>query len=136
MFIDEIAKPLEIRETCAKLMTDVIGITSYNIKFDSLKDPEAPFRKFGKALVRSQLLRYFQFASILFVPALRSITNAKFFDIGTEFFEKTFSQIVDERIKSGEKKNDFVDLIIEVLNNEDTNELKKENSEFNGNLLK
>ncbi|XP_014216982.1 cytochrome P450 6k1-like [Copidosoma floridanum] len=124
---DENVRPIEVRELSAKLMTDVIGITAYNIRFDSLRDPDAPFRKIGKSLFRSQLIRYLQCSSIFFIPAFRAISNAKFFDAETEFFENMFSRIVDERIMSGNKKNDFVDLVINMIGSEEignTDEIK------------
>ncbi|XP_014216981.1 cytochrome P450 6k1-like [Copidosoma floridanum] len=59
--------------------------------------------------------------------AFRAISNAKFFDAETEFFENMFSRIVDERIMSGNKKNDFVDLVINMIGSEEignTDEIK------------
>ncbi|XP_014216993.1 cytochrome P450 6k1-like [Copidosoma floridanum] len=119
---DQIAKPIEIQEVLLKLMTDIIGITAYNIKFNSLTNSESPFQKFGKLQFESRPFRYIQLLSIFFVPAWRIFTKAQFFYVGTKFFEDTFLHIVDERIQSGDKKNDFVDWVIDMLKNEEVDD--------------
>lgn len=120
MRIEKIGKPIEIKEACAKLTTDYIGITAYGLKLNSLTDPDAEFRKHGKAMFRSSYQRYLQMLAIFFVPALRRFTSPKFFDAkGSEFLKNTFWHVINERIKMGNKRNDLIDLLIEMKKNQE-----------------
>lgn len=115
---------MEVMELSAKLMTDLIGTTAFGMNFNSLKDPDAEFRKYGREMFRSTFKRYLQLLSILFIPSLRPYTNAKFFDEeGSKFLRSTFWDVINERIKSGIKRYDLIDMLIEIKNNQEKDDV-------------
>ncbi|XP_058803146.1 cytochrome P450 6k1-like isoform X2 [Phymastichus coffea] len=119
---DKIGKPVEVKEACANLTTDIIGITAFGLKLNSLINPNAEFRSHGRAMFRSSYVRYLQMLAIFFVPALRRYTNPKFFDDkGSEFLKNTFWYVINERVKTGNKRNDLIDLLIEIRKNQENN---------------
>ncbi|NP_001165996.1 cytochrome P450 6AQ5 [Nasonia vitripennis] len=119
--IDEkVGKPIEIKEICAKFTTDLIGTTAYGMRLNSLTDPNAEFRKSGREMFRSSFMRYLQMLAIFFIPPLRPYINAKFFDVRpTEFLRKAFWHVINERIATGIKRPDLLDMLIEIKNNQD-----------------
>lgn len=103
-------------------MTDIIGTTAFGVKLNSLTNPEAEFRKYGKAMFRSSYKRYLQMLAIFFVPSLRSITNAQFFDDkGSKFMRTSFWDVINERKKTGIKRPDLIEILIEIMKSQDNN---------------
>lgn len=120
LILDKVGKPVEVTEVCAKLMTDIIGTTAFGIRFNSLVDPDAEFRKYGRAMFKTSYKRYLQMVAIFFVPALRWITNAQFFgENGTQFFRTTFWDVINERKKTGIKRQDLIDTLIGLMKDQD-----------------
>ncbi|XP_058788860.1 cytochrome P450 6k1-like [Phymastichus coffea] len=111
---DKIGKPVDVKETCASLTTDFIGISAYGMKFNSLLNPKAEFRRYGRAMFKSTYLRHLETLAIFFVPALRPLTNPKFFGDGSDFIMDTFHYVIKERIKSRQKRDDLVDALIQM----------------------
>lgn len=110
-------KDVEMKEICAKFTTDLIGTTAFGIRANSLSNPEADFRKYGRKIFEYDIKRGFEFMSIFFIPGIVKSTGANFF--GKEvsnFLRATFWQVIDERIASGLKRNDLIDLLIELKN--------------------
>lgn len=112
-------------------MTDIIGTTAFGLKLNSLKDPDAEFRKHGREVFKGGFKRYMELLSIFFIPTLRPFTNAKFFnDGGTEFLKKSFWDVINERIRTGIMRPDLIDLLIEIKKNQDNNAFDDDYSKF------
>ncbi|OXU21200.1 hypothetical protein TSAR_000319 [Trichomalopsis sarcophagae] len=117
---ERVGKPIEIKEICSRFTTDLIGATAYGLQLNSLKDPDAIFRKNGRQVFRSSFKRYLQLLALFFIPSLRPYTNAKFFDEkATEFLRNTFGDVIKRRMESGDKRADLVDMLIEIKKNQD-----------------
>ena len=109
-------KKLEIKELCAKFTTDAIGTTAFGLKMNSLNDPDATFRKFGKEIFTYDVFRAIELNCIFFIPQLAWLINSKFFSQSSDFLRKSFWETMNERVKSGMKRNDLIDLLIEIKN--------------------
>ena len=116
-------KILEVKEICAKFTTDAIGTTAFGLKMNSLNDPDAPFRKLGKDIFTFDTLRAIELTSIFFIPHFAWLINSKFFREGSDFLRKSFWETMNERVKSGQKRNDLIDLLIEIKNSSGNNEV-------------
>ncbi|KAJ8670406.1 hypothetical protein QAD02_001665 [Eretmocerus hayati] len=117
---DRVGKPLHIKEMCAKFVTDVIGKTAFGMDFESLKNPDAEFRKHGKAIFRRNFKRYLQLLSMFLVPSIQSYTRPEFFDKkGTVFLQSKFGNVIDERIRMKMKTSDLIDILIEMKKNQE-----------------
>ncbi|KAJ8670407.1 hypothetical protein QAD02_001666 [Eretmocerus hayati] len=118
---DKIGKPLVVKEMCAQFATDLIGTTAFGMNFNSLKDPNAEFRKHGRTVFRSDYKRYWETLSMFFIPPLKLFTKPKFFDgDGSIFLRNTFWEVINERIKTGIKRFDLIDLLVEIKKNQET----------------
>jgi len=130
-------KTLEVRDLTAKFTTDIIGSTAYGLDVNSFKDPNAEFRKYGKMIFQYDLIRAYEMLAIFFLPSIVRLARVKMFGKEpTDFLRKVFWEALTERMKSGVKRNDLIDILIELKNNNNDQDLKdfskqtKTNSKF------
>lgn len=108
---------LEMKEVCAKLTTDNIVSCAFGIKANSFEFENAEFRKYGRRVFDFNPRRSLQTTSYFVAPLLVSLFKFKFFDgESSNFMRKVFWETVDSREKSGVKRNDFIDLLIHLKN--------------------
>ncbi|XP_036150303.1 cytochrome P450 6k1-like isoform X1 [Monomorium pharaonis] len=106
---------MEIKDLTAKFATDIVGITAYGLNVNSLNNPDAEFRKYGRMIFDFDFFRGFEFLSILFFPTLARWTGMKTFGKdATKFLRKVLWETLSERMNSGEKRNDLIDTLIEL----------------------
>jgi cytochrome P450 family 6 len=110
---------IEIREVLSRFTTDVIGTCAFGLECNSLKDPDAEFRKYGRRVFEAigpfKVLFTNQFKS--FSQKLRLTILPK--DI-TAFFMKAVKDTVAYREEHNIKRNDFMDLLVEMKKSEDS----------------
>ncbi|XP_054740135.1 probable cytochrome P450 6a14 [Anastrepha obliqua] len=104
---------LELKELCARYTTDVIGTCAFGIECNSLRDPQAEFRRRGHAVFaeprHSQLVQTF----MLMNPDWARRLHLKFFpDHIIQFYVDVVRQTVELRERDKIKRNDFMDLMI------------------------
>lgn len=119
---ESLESEVEIRDFCARFTTDVIGTCAFGIECNSLQDPDAEFRKKGKSIFmeprHGPLVQFFLITN----PKLARKLHCKLLpDHVTEFFLNIIKQTVNYRLENNIKRNDFMDLIIELkAKNEET----------------
>ncbi|XP_043475349.1 cytochrome P450 6k1-like [Leptopilina heterotoma] len=127
-------KAIEIREICAKFTTDLIGTTAYGLEVNSLNNPNAEFRKVGKRIFTYDIFRSLELNFIFIMPQLARLFDLRFFrGDGSAFLKKVFMETLNERERSGGKRKDLIDLLIELkkkYENEDSHGIK-----FEGDIL-
>ncbi|XP_051167208.1 uncharacterized protein LOC127285301 [Leptopilina boulardi] len=113
-------KEIDVKEVSGKFMTDVIGLILFGLKCNSLKDPEAELRKFGKAMFGTySFKRAIEISIIFLAPQFADLFGCKFiFENAYNFFTKVFEEVLNERKNSKIKGNDFLDVIIQLRDNE------------------
>lgn len=110
--------PLDIRDVCARYTTDVIGSCAFGLECNSLKDPDAEFRKYGKLCFEQTLMEQFK----TFVLTVSNHTFLK--SIGfkftkpevASFFMNAVKQVVNYRETNNINRKDFMDLLILLKN--------------------
>ncbi|CAK9831376.1 Cytochrome P450 6k1 [Anthophora retusa] len=129
------AKEIEFKDLCANFTTDMIGSTAFGLNVNSLDNPDAPFRQMGRKIFGYNFFRSFEFLVIFFMPGLVKYTRPTFFGKDTAYFFRTvFWDVINERIKSGAKRNDLIDLLIELKKNHE-NDNTLEGFQFSGDDL-
>jgi len=118
---------LEIRDLVSRFTVDVIGTCAFGIKCNSLRDENAEFLYFGKksfvdqrhgTLVNGLLRSYPKLAKRLgFVRTPQHIQD---------FYRRIVTETVAVREKENIKRNDFMDMLIEMKNQK---EMTLENGE-------
>lgn len=126
-----IGETIEVRELAAKFTTDVIGSTAYGLDVNSFKDPDAEFRKYGKMIFQYDTIRGLEMLAIFFLPSIVRLTRVKLFGKEpTIFLRKVFWETITQRMESGIKRNDLIDILLELKKNygdQDYNGFSKQN---------
>ncbi|XP_055637689.1 probable cytochrome P450 6a20 [Toxorhynchites rutilus septentrionalis] len=106
---------LDIKEFLARYTTDVIGNCAFGLECNSLKDPDAEFRRMGKKAL-----------SITFGGFLRQLLSGTFSDLARtigvkltdpdveRFFMDAVRDTISFREKNNVERNDFMDLLIKL----------------------
>lgn len=114
-FVEGAGRTLEVKELSAKFTTDLIGTTAYGLKVNSLNNPNAEFRNHGREMVTYNVWRSIEVTSLFFAPQVAQPLRLKFFSSNsTKFLREVFWGTIVEREKSGVKRNDLIDLLIEL----------------------
>lgn len=103
-----------MKDLTAKYSTDIIGTTAYGLNVNSLNNPDDEFRRYGRTVFPVNTLRSFEILSIFFLPNIVRMASMKFFGKeATIFLRKVLWDAITQRMESGEKRNDLIDILIE-----------------------
>ncbi|KAG4079702.1 hypothetical protein HA402_009088 [Bradysia odoriphaga] len=108
----------ELKDVLSRFTTDVIGTCAFGINCNSLTDPNAEFRTMGKRVFdhgsTSGMLKHFfksAFKHLAITLRMRAVDK----DVST-FFLGIVKETVEYREKNDVKRNDFMDLLIQLKN--------------------
>lgn len=119
-FIEECEGLVEAKDLCARYTTDVIGTCAFGLECNSLKDPQAEFRQMGRSIFEKPRHKAFVQAFMFTDPALaRKLRMKTFRDEISEFFMRAVKDTVEFRQKNHIKRNDFLDMLIEMKEKRD-----------------
>ncbi|XP_068979726.1 cytochrome P450 6k1-like [Bombus flavifrons] len=108
-------KVIEFKDICGNFTTDMIGSTAFGLRVGSLENPKAPFRVYGRKIFECDLYRSMEFLTIFFCPGVVKFFKSKFFGkAATNFLRSIFWDVIDQRISSGETRNDLIDSLIDI----------------------
>ncbi|XP_063994778.1 cytochrome P450 6k1-like [Diachasmimorpha longicaudata] len=123
---------IELTEICSRYTTDMIATTAFGLNANSLNNPTAEFWEIGKQMFRDTFYRSIELNCIFFAPFLVSLMRFKIFPQSlTQFMRNIIWDTISEREKSGFKRHDLIDLLVE-LKNEEATEADKKIFEFQG----
>ncbi|XP_069702400.1 probable cytochrome P450 6a14 [Periplaneta americana] len=108
---------LEMKDLLARYSTDIIGSCAFGIQCNSLSNPDAEFRNWGrKIFMPTYKSKLFRLITIVF-PSLAKILNVSPFpkDV-SDYFMKMVRDTVAYREKNDVKRNDFMQLLIQLKN--------------------
>lgn len=119
--LDSSKKPfvVEIKDLAVRYTTDNIASVAFGVQGNALKDPNSAFRNFGKKILATSLYRIIEFGSCFFLPQLAAILKFKLFSKETsDFMRDTINGVIEERAVTGEIRDDLIDTLV-TLRNED-----------------
>lgn len=113
---------VDIKEFFARFTTDVIGTCAFGIECNSLKDPQAEFRIMGRRAFSEMNLGSITMAFATSYPSIaRKLGIIVYPKDVTAFFIKAVKDTVDLREKNNIRRNDFMDMLIELKNKQEEN---------------
>lgn len=118
--------PIDIKDMLGRFTTDVIGTVAFGLNCNSLENPDSEFRKYGKMVFDNSFFDNLRNMGQLIAPDL-----LKLFNISTtptklnKFFMDVVKQTVDYREKNKIVRNDFLNLLIKLKNNENIDDDNK-----------
>nr|XP_016926191.1 probable cytochrome P450 6a14 [Drosophila suzukii] len=112
---------LELHDLMARYTTDVIGRCAFGTECNSLKNPKAEFREVGRRLFqnnkRSIRWRVFKMTYLSSLAKLGLPVRVVHPDI-TKFFIRIVRETVDSREREQIRRNDFMDLLLDLKRQE------------------
>jgi cytochrome P450 family 6 len=117
-FIDEPAKrkdAVEMKDIIARFTTDVIASCAFGIQCNCLKHPDAEFRQWGRRMVELSLMDSVVGMLYTFVPSIPIFLKLPLTPKSVSgFFRKVVKETVEFRMKNEVKRNDFMQLLIDL----------------------
>ncbi|XP_073823361.1 probable cytochrome P450 6a14 [Musca autumnalis] len=119
------AKPdhiMEMYDWNGRFTTDVIGSVIFGIECNSIRDPNAEFRKIGqKAFGADKPNIKWSLVKNMYMKYLKYVGVRRFDPIFERFFLRIVNDTVLERERRNIHRNDFIDILIELKNQKDEN---------------
>ncbi|KAJ3659268.1 hypothetical protein Zmor_010965 [Zophobas morio] len=110
--------PLDIKDILGRFTTDIIGSVAFGLECNSLKDPDALFRKYGKRVFEIDTWERLKFIMQFAFP--RNLLKAIKFKMTKPEVENFFMKAVRDTVAYREKNNisrkDFMHLLIQLKN--------------------
>lgn len=98
-----------------RFTTDVISSIAFGLECNSLKNPEADFRVFGKKCIS---VHPFKTSMLFFCSTILDILKIPLTPHdATKFFLSVFSEVIDYRRKNYTVRKDFLNLLIQLMDN-------------------
>ncbi|XP_077285883.1 putative cytochrome P450 6a14 isoform X3 [Arctopsyche grandis] len=120
----------DVKEILSKFSTDVIGCCAFGIECDSFKNPNSQFRKMGKRVFHMPFHKAVLQMSLFFFPSM--VTKINFSILGSDmnnFFYNLVKDTIEYREKNNIVRNDFLQLLMELRNEESANNSVDDKSE-------
>uniref|UniRef100_A0A336L3W3 CSON002647 protein n=1 Tax=Culicoides sonorensis TaxID=179676 RepID=A0A336L3W3_CULSO len=115
---------LDMKEWMARFTTDVIGTCAFGIECNSLRNPDAKFREMGRRVLDFGL----NFKRVIFgqnFPKFAKLIRMKVLSSNIrEFFFGVIKETLEYRDQNKVKRNDFIDLLLQMWNKNKTNDEK------------
>ncbi|XP_037955779.1 probable cytochrome P450 6a13 [Teleopsis dalmanni] len=109
------AAELEMRELCARYTTDVIASVAFGLDFNTLQKPQTEFRKKCDKAFNSFNL-FVENVGVKYIKLFQSLHFRAFPKDVNDFFHKIVTENIAYRENNNIKRNDFLDLLIELRN--------------------
>ncbi|XP_001944599.2 probable cytochrome P450 6a14 [Acyrthosiphon pisum] len=107
----------EIRDLTAKFTTDVIGTCAFGLECNSLKDSQSEFRRMGCAVLNSSAsLALAKMVRVFFPKLFKALKLRTFPAEVQQFFMGIVKQTIDFRNTNRVRRNDFIQLLLEIKN--------------------
>ncbi|KRT83630.1 cytochrome P450, partial [Oryctes borbonicus] len=113
-------KVVDMKEVCGKYATDVISSCTFGVNACSLVNEDSEFRVMGKRLFNSNLIRKVSAFGYFLAPAVIKVFKLSFLDReATVYLNDLFWRILHERESNMTRRNDLVDILIDLKNDND-----------------
>lgn len=103
---------IDMKDNFGRFTIDTIASCAFGIECNSLEDKNAPFPKNAERFFSPNRFVVFKLAIMGALPKLGKLFNMQLSLPETEFFEEVARHTLEERLK-GEKRGDFLDLLLE-----------------------
>ncbi|XP_014244487.1 cytochrome P450 6a2-like [Cimex lectularius] len=117
---DSVGKDVDIKDLFARFTTDVIATCAFGLEANSLKDPKNEFRTMADKIFPpyvSNLVKFSFLARFSPLKSLIGVLGLKFVPRKVnDFIINTIRDTIDYREENNVKRNDFLNLLIEMKN--------------------
>ncbi|XP_037826698.1 cytochrome P450 6a2-like [Lucilia sericata] len=115
-------KGVNMYDLNARYTTDVVGTCIFGIECNSLKDPSVEFRQIcSKVFGRTNFNIRWHMFKLTYARLMQFMGSKRFPQFIEDFFMRVARDSVIEREKQGIKRNDFLNILIDLKNTKDEN---------------
>lgn len=108
---------IEIYEILARFNTDVISSCAFGFEANSLAEPNNQFREMGRRMLKFGKFKTMKITFAKTFKKLAQLLGITFNDKDVaEFFIGVVRETIDQRAETGDKRNDFMQLLIGLMN--------------------
>ncbi|PNF35807.1 putative cytochrome P450 6a14 [Cryptotermes secundus] len=108
---------IEIKDILARYSTDIISSCAFGIQCHCLENPDAEFRRWGRKLFESSIILSLTGSLSALFPSMVSLLKLRSIDAKvSEYFHSMVQDTVNYREKNNIKRNDFMQLLIQIKN--------------------
>lgn len=112
----------DVYDLSCRYTVDVVGTCILGIECNSLKDPTAEFRQVaGQVFSRTNFNIKWHLFKTTYVNFMKFVGIKRYPEFVEDFFKRVTRDAVIEREKMGIKRNDFLNILIELKNTKDEN---------------
>jgi cytochrome P450 family 6 len=123
---------IEIKDILARYSTDVISSCAFGIQCNCLKNPNAEFREWGRKVIEPSIRNSVVTFLASTVPSVLSVLKVRTLHPKiAKYFQSMVEDTVNYRERNNIKRNDFMQLLIQLKNKGKLDE-ENENIEENG----
>ncbi|KAJ8936059.1 hypothetical protein NQ318_004960 [Aromia moschata] len=106
---------IDIKDVLARFTTDIIGSCAFGIECNSFKEPDSPFRKYGKRYLELNKLELVQHAFNQNFKAVARALGSRVVNADvSKFFMKVVEDVVAYRKENQIVRKDFLQLLIDM----------------------
>jgi len=115
--VAETGDVIEIKDILARFSTDVISSCAFGIECNCLKNEDAEFRRWGRKIFEPSFKRRFIRILSSIAPVVLDVLKISSFDSDvSKYFRNMVQETVEYREKNNVKRNDFLQLLIQLKN--------------------
>ncbi|PNF28549.1 putative cytochrome P450 6a14 [Cryptotermes secundus] len=108
---------IEIKEILARYSTDIISSCAFGIQSHCLENPGAEFRQWGKKIFPTTIKSSITGSLSALLPSMVSFLKLRGLEPKvSEYFRSLFEETMTYREKNNIKRNDFLQLLIQIKN--------------------
>ncbi|KAG8184910.1 hypothetical protein JTE90_017765 [Oedothorax gibbosus] len=108
-------KPIDVKRMYGALSMDVIASSVFSTKIDSHNDPDNEFVTMAKRFFTNNIFTSFRFFLLRVAPKLANVLGITVFSLEVvSFFKQVTLQIMEERKRTGQTRNDFLQLLMDT----------------------
>ncbi|KAJ8681697.1 hypothetical protein QAD02_017489 [Eretmocerus hayati] len=117
---------VNVREVSSRYTTDIISSLSFGIRTNSFQKPDPEFFKqsrgpFDQGIYQTMVI-FFNF----FFPRMNDLLGGTMLGSDDKFFRNVFWESMEAREKSGAKRGDIIDLLVDLKNEKKSDEFQFE----------
>ncbi|XP_041673819.1 probable cytochrome P450 6t1 [Drosophila eugracilis] len=110
---------LEVKQLCTLFTRDIIASLAFGIEAQSLQNPKAEFRRMCIEVNDPRPKRLLHLFTMFFFPRLSRRVRTHLYSKEYEsFMRRTMNYILAQREESGEKRNDLIDIFLQLKRTE------------------